>query len=124
MASGLLLYVFPFATSAMRLSVRLIISLIAGLCLLCVLSTLRQIQDVTHVHHGEIERQARVLAESIEGFAEPLLAEGSESELRELASRYQNRAGVRGIAIYDSTGRALAVTPSLANLAAVPLAIV
>jgi trehalose-6-phosphate synthase len=112
------------SASAMRLSVRLIISLIVGLSLLCVLSTLRQIQDVTHVHHGELERHARVLAESIEGSAEPLLAQGADSELRALADRFQNRAGLRGIAIYDSAGRTLAITPALANLATAPLAIV
>jgi alpha,alpha-trehalose-phosphate synthase [UDP-forming] len=100
------------------------ISLIVGLSLLCVLSTLRQIRDVTHVHDGEIERHARVLAESIEGSAEPLLAQGAESELRALTNRFQNRAGVRGIAVYDSTGRTVAVTPALANLATAPPGIV
>lgn len=72
-------------------------------------------QAILEVHalRNEVQRQALVLAESQQRSVERLLEEGSRPDLQAFVDQFQNHERVAGTAIYDPTGRTLAITSSM-----------
>ena len=68
----------------MRLSVRLNLSLIAGVTLVSLAIALYQTKSETRGLKRDLERQAVELAESFEKSAEPLMAKQSATDLKRL----------------------------------------
>ena len=97
----------------MRLSVRLNLSLIAGVTIVSLGIALYQTQTERSGLKRDLERQALVLAESLGKSATPLMAEQSVSELQSLADYFQNHERLAGVAVYDAQGQTLAATPDL-----------
>ncbi len=99
----------------MRLSVRLNLSLIAGVTLVSLAIALYQTQGETRGLKRDLERQAIELAESLEKSAAPLLASHAGPELQQLVDRFQSRQRLAGVAIYNERGEPLAITSDLAR---------
>src|SRR5579883_1028500 len=97
----------------MRLSVRLNLSLIAGVALVSLAIALYETQSERSGLKRDLERQAVVVAESLEKSAAPLVATRATSSLQWLVDRFQNYQRLAGVAIYDENGQPLAVTPDL-----------
>ena len=105
----------------MRLSYRLILSLIAGVTAVSLCFAVYQAQGEVRAQRDEVQRHALVLAESLRKAAEPFLALGAYRDLEALADQFQNHERLAGVAIYGADGKRLAVTPGLASpLSATP----
>jgi trehalose 6-phosphate synthase len=98
----------------MRLSVRLNLSLIAGVTIVSLAIALYQTRSETRGLRRDLERQSADLAESLEKSAEPLVVSNAVPELQALVDRFENRQRLAGVAIYDSEGKRLAITADLA----------
>src|SRR5581483_3653902 len=57
--------------------------------------------------------RSAILAESLQESVEPLIDRGAEKSLQRLVDRFSEREHLKGIAVYDSTGTAIAITPGL-----------
>lgn len=99
----------------MRLSVRLNLSLVAGVTLVSLGIALYQTQSETIGLKRDLERQASLLAESLEKSAAPLLAAHSAGALKLLVDGFQNRQRLAGVAVYDAQGNPVAVSSGLAG---------
>jgi trehalose-6-phosphate synthase len=104
----------------MRLSFRLNLSLIAAVALVSLGFALFQAQSETHGLRVDLDRQALVLAESLEKSVVPLVAGHSYRELQRIVDRFQDHERLAGVAVYDAQSQPLAVTPNLALKAAPP----
>jgi len=103
------------------LSVRLIVSLIAGITLVSLAFSYYQVVGEKRRLRSDLERSADDLAESVAGNVEKSWEGGSDRALQRLVQRFGNRAHLLGIAIYDRAGKEVAVTPQLASsLATMP----
>src|SRR6266700_1588570 len=97
----------------MRLSYRLVVSLIGGMTAVSLLFAMYQAGTEMQTLRDEVQRQGLLLAESQQRSVEPLLASGSYGELQALVDRFQGHDRLSGVAVYNANGKALAVTPGL-----------
>lgn len=100
----------------MRISFRLIVSLVIGVTLVVFLFAFFQVRQEKARLNEELERRAGILAESMQETVEPLLAKGPSKNLQRIVERFGNRERLSGVAVYDAAGRPLAVTESLSSL--------
>jgi trehalose 6-phosphate synthase len=113
----------------MRLSLRLITSLIGGVTLVTFLFARSEVRAEKRGLRGDLERRAEVLAESLEEVIGPLEANGSfnvlqQRHLQQIVERFGNRERLAGVAVYDERGKPLAITSKLAErLAKEPTAV-
>ncbi|HVP42748.1 MAG TPA: trehalose-6-phosphate synthase [Terriglobales bacterium] len=103
----------------MRLSLRLIVSLVLGISLVSTIFALYEVHSEKQSRRNELQKRAEVLGDSLLETVEPLAARGSRTELQRIVTRFGNRERLAGIAVYDSEGVALAMTPKLAERIAV-----
>jgi trehalose-6-phosphate synthase len=97
----------------MRMSFRLIFSLILGVTVLSFLFALFQVRASKRGLRQELAKRAEVLGESFEGRVEPLLDPHSRRRLQAVVTEFGNREGLIGIAIFDASSHRLAITPGL-----------
>ncbi len=91
----------------MRVSVRLIVSLIAGVTLVTFLFARSEMQAESRGLRSDLEKQAEVQAESLADAIGPLETNGrrerlQERRLQEMIERYSNRERLAGVAVYDA----------------------
>src|ERR1700751_4154133 len=91
--------------AAMLLSVRLNLSLIAGVAIVSLGIALYETQSERSGLKRDLERQAMVVAESLEKSAAPLVATGAISSLQWLADRFENHERLAGVAVYNEAGQ-------------------
>src|SRR5580704_10047094 len=98
----------------MRMSLRLIISLVLTITSISILFALYQVREDTRIRRSDLEKRAQVLAESLQETVEPLWMKGAHGSLRRIVERFGNRERLDGVAIYDAHGRPILLTASLA----------
>ncbi len=98
----------------MRLSLRLIASLVLAVTIVSVAFALYQVQAENRSRKNELERRAQLLAESLQETVEPLLAKGAQDSLQRIVERFGNRERLAGVAIYDRQAHPVVLTPNLA----------
>jgi sensor histidine kinase regulating citrate/malate metabolism len=98
----------------MRMSLRLILSLVAAVTLVSVAFALYQVQAEDRSRRNDLEKRAQVLAESLQETIQPLLAKGGHADLQRIVERFGNRERLAGVAIYDDQGHPVATTSNLA----------
>src|ERR1035437_390592 len=99
----------------MRMSFRLIISLIVGVTLLSFLFALFQVKAAKRGLRRDLEKRAAIEAESLEGRVEPLLEKRSRRHLQPFVTEIGNRQKLIGLAVFDAASNRLAITSGLAN---------
>ncbi len=97
----------------MRMSLRLIASLVMAVTLVSVGFAIYQVQADNRARRNELEKRAQVLAESLQETVQPLLAKGEQANLERIVERFGNRERLVGVAIYDLQGHAVLMTPNL-----------
>ena len=97
----------------MRLSLRLILFLVAGITLVTFLVARNQVRGEKRGLRADLERRAGILAESLQEIIEPALERGSHDQLRRIVERYGNRERLAGVVVYDPQGNVITETPSL-----------
>jgi len=98
----------------LRLSFRLILSLIFAVTIVSVLFALYQVQADNRARRAELEKRAQLMAESLQETVQPLLAKGAQGNLQRLVERFGNRERMEGVAIYDAQGHPVLMTSTLA----------
>jgi alpha,alpha-trehalose-phosphate synthase [UDP-forming] len=105
----------------MRMSFRLIFSLVASVTIVSILFAFYQVRADNHARRVDLEKRAQVLAESMQETVESLFAHGAQGNLGRIVERFGNRERLDGVAIYDAQGHATLMTPNLnARLRAEP----
>ena len=103
-----------------RITLRLIIALIVAMATVATISAYMQVGQEKRRQQEEVERRSRLLAETLQESVEPLVPQGSPKNLQRLVERFGNRERLAGVAVYDSAGRPLAITPSLVAILPTP----
>src|SRR5262249_3568922 len=102
-------------SKSMRLSYRLILSLIAGVTAVSISFAVYPAGAEAHALKDEVQREALVLAESQQRSVEPLLESGNSRDLQALVDRFRDHERMAGMAVYDAKGQPLAITPGPAS---------
>ena len=97
----------------MKITARLMISLIIGTALVTLLFAYFQVKGEKRNRQKELEQRSAVLAESLGQGVEPLLQRRSRKDLQSLVDRFGNRQQLAGIAGYDADVKPLAMTAGL-----------
>jgi trehalose-6-phosphate synthase len=96
-----------------RLSLRLILSLVIGITLVTFFISRSEVRAEKRGLRADLERRAEVFAESLQELIEPALEHGSHEQLRRIVERFGNLEGLTGVVIYDADGEMLAESSSL-----------
>ena len=97
----------------MRMSLRLIFSLVAAVTIVSILFAFYQVRADNHTRRVDLEKRAQVLAESLQETVESRFAHGAQNNLGRIVERFGNRERLDGVAIYDAQGRVSLMTPNL-----------
>ena len=108
----------------MRISLRLIISLILGVALVTLLFAYFQVKAQKRALRNDLQNRAQLLADSLGQSVEFLLQHHSLKELRVLVDRFGNRERLAGVVVYDAKQHPLAMTFGLAGGSANPPGVV
>ena len=103
----------------MKLSLRLIASLVFSISLLTFLVARNQVRSEKSGMRGDLARRAEVLTESLQETVEPVLQKGP-TQLRRIVERFGDRQHLAGVAIYDPDGKLLAASAKLEHNAETP----
>jgi trehalose 6-phosphate synthase len=99
----------------MRLTVRLTLSLIAGVTLVSLALAFYSERMQTRGLRQELDNRDRVLAENVQAQAARLTETQSWGELRVILERLSHHENLAGAAVYDSSGRPLVTAGDIAN---------
>jgi trehalose-6-phosphate synthase len=106
----------------MRLSLRLILFLVAGITLVTFLVARNEVRSEKRGLRDDLQRRAGILAESLQEIVEPALESGSQQQLRRIVERFSNRERLAGVVVYDDSGKVLAQSSNLpAGIDSVPV---
>lgn len=104
----------------MRLSLRLILSLVVGISLVTFLIARNEVRAEKRGLRTDLVRRAEVLSESLQEIVEPALEHRSHEELRRIVERFSNHERLAGVAVYDASGVVLAESSSLTSRFTLP----
>jgi trehalose-6-phosphate synthase len=96
-----------------RLSLRLILLLVAGITIVTFVVARYQVRTEKRGLRADLERRAAILAESLQEIVEPALEKGSHEQLRRVVERFGNRERLAGVVVYDARGEVLAESSNL-----------
>jgi trehalose 6-phosphate synthase len=106
----------------MRSSLRPILWLVAGITLVTFALAYLEVRDEEHRQLAELERNIAAAAERLQNELPAQPNAGSRDELQRLVIRLAKSERVSGLALFDTQGTSLALTPGVATRLAVPLA--
>jgi alpha,alpha-trehalose-phosphate synthase [UDP-forming] len=98
------------------LSARLIVSLVLGVTVVSLCSSYYQVLMLKRGLRKDLQHRAEVLAESLGRNVERDLERDAQTTLDRTVQRFANREHLIGLAVYDTQGKPIAVTASLAAL--------
>jgi hypothetical protein len=104
----------------MKLSLRLIVSLVVSITLVTFLVARSQVRTEKRGLRTDLVRRAEILTESLQETVEPVVERGSTVQLQRLVERFGDREHLEGVAVYDPDGRVLAVSRSINAAASTP----
>jgi trehalose-6-phosphate synthase len=101
----------------MRTTLKLISPLIVSVAVVSLLFAGYQVRTERRVLRNDLSRRAEILGESLQESVEPQFERPlPDKSLQRLVDRFGQREHLKGVAVYDANGVALAVTSGLASL--------
>ncbi len=101
----------------MRVSLRLILSLVVGVTVLSLLFAVFQVKAAKRGMQRELENRAAMVGENVEGKVDPLLASARpRKRLQSLVTEFGISEHLLGIAVFDKSAVNLATTPGVEGL--------
>lgn len=94
----------------MRLTLKLVVSLVIGIAAVAFLFAYLQVRGVARAMRQQMEKEISRAAENMSESMGPALESGSRGELERQAQRYQTRDHLAGVAVYDEQGKAVTRT--------------
>src|SRR5256885_16233277 len=104
----------------MKLSLRLIVSLVFSISLVTFVVARNQVHSEQDSLRSDLARRGEILTESLQETVEPVLQKNSTGQLRRIVDRFGDREHLAGVAIYDPAGKVLAASTKIAHTAEVP----
>jgi len=98
----------------MKITIRLIVSLVFVVALVAVIFSFHQVRIEKARLVSDLERRTIILAESLQESVKPLVQSNSFTRLNRFVKRFGNRERLKGIAICNIQGNIIASTPALA----------
>jgi trehalose-6-phosphate synthase len=99
----------------MRTTLKMVIPLIVSVGAVSLSFAAYQVQTEKRGLRSDLSRRAEILGESIQEAIEPLLDRAQEKSIQRLIERFRQREHLKGVAVYDAAGTALAITSGLAS---------
>ncbi|MGA8752131.1 alpha,alpha-trehalose-phosphate synthase (UDP-forming) [Candidatus Deferrimicrobium sp.] len=97
----------------MKITLRLVVSLVLVVALVAFAFSFYQVQEEKIRLTSDLERRTIVLAESLQESVTPLVTSDSPEKLNRFVQRFGNRDRFQGIAVHDARGQLLASTADL-----------
>jgi trehalose 6-phosphate synthase len=98
-----------------RLSLRLILSLVIGISLVTFIISRNQVRSEKRGLRTDLEHRASILAESLGELVEPAVERDSHAQLRRIVDHFEDRQRLAGVIVYDPDGKILAESTSLSD---------
>jgi trehalose-6-phosphate synthase len=101
----------------MRTALKLILPLIVSVLVVSLLFSAYQVRTERRILRSDLSRRAEILAESLQENVEPQFDKQlPDKSLQRLVDRFGQREHLKGVAIYNANGIALAMTSGLTSL--------
>ncbi len=97
----------------MKITIRLVVSLVVIVALAVFAFSLQQVRSEEKRLVRDLERRSFILAESLKESVAPLMMSNSLIKLGRLVERFGNRERLKGVAVFDTQGKALVLTKNL-----------
>jgi alpha,alpha-trehalose-phosphate synthase [UDP-forming] len=97
----------------MRTTLKIVLPLIVSVAVVSLLFAGYQVRTERRNLRGDLSRRAEILAESLQETIEPLLEHGPTKNLQRIVARFGQREHLKGVAVYDTDGAAVAITAGL-----------
>jgi trehalose-6-phosphate synthase len=98
----------------MRTALKMVLPLIVSVALVSGVFAWYQVRTERRLLRSDLARRAEVLGDALQESVEPLLGRPNNKSLQRLVERFSEREHLKGVAVYDATGAALAITPGIA----------
>ncbi|MDI6752970.1 MAG: trehalose-6-phosphate synthase [Thermodesulfobacteriota bacterium] len=105
---------------SVRITFRIIFSILIVISLLVLLFTLVQVRQEKERLNIDLERRASLLGESLKESIEPLIERGRPERLQKIVEKFGNRERLAGVAVYDVKDKLIAATPPLSRNLSTP----
>src|SRR5713226_4656418 len=92
----------------MRTTLKIVLPLIVSVATVSLLFAAYQVRREKRMLRNDLSRRAEILGESLQESVEPLLEHAQETNLQRLVDRFGQREHLKGVAIYNATGIAIA----------------
>src|SRR2546423_13168045 len=101
----------------MRTTLKIVLPLIVSVVVVSLLFATYQVRTQKRILRNDLSRRAEILAESLQENVEPLFDRGGpDKRLQRLVDRFGQREHLKGVAVYNANGVALAITEGLSSL--------
>ena len=97
----------------MRTTLKIILPLIVSVASVSFFFAAHQVRTEKRNLRNDLSRRAEILGESLQESVEPLLEPPPERDLQHFIERFGQREHLKGVAVYNSAGAALAITAGL-----------
>ncbi len=99
----------------MRTALKMVLPLIVSVAVVSGLFAWYQVRTEKRILRNDLSRRAETLGDALQESVEPLLERAPDRNLQRLVERFGEREHLKGVAVYDATGKALAITPGIAK---------
>ena len=99
----------------MRTTLKLVSPLIVSVAIVSMLFAGYQVRTQRRILRNELAHRAETLGESLQESVGPLSERGADRHLQRLVDRFGQKEHLRGVAVYDSSGTSLAISPVIAG---------
>src|ERR1700722_13642105 len=98
----------------MRTTLKIVLPLIISVVVVSLFFAVYQVRTQKRMLRNDLTHRAEALGESLQETVEPLFDRPSpEKSLQRIVDRFGQREHLKGIAVYNANGAALALTPGL-----------
>ena len=97
----------------MRTTLKIVLPLIVSVAVVSLLFAAYQVRTERRTLRSDLSRRAEILGDSLQETVEPLLDHGPSKNLQRIVARFGQREHLKGEAVYDAEGSAIAITTSL-----------
>jgi len=98
----------------MRATLKIVLPLIVSVAAVSLLFAAYQVRREKRMLRNDLSRRAEILGESLQESVESLPERAQESNLQSLVERFGQREHLKGVAIYNAAGAAVAITSAVA----------
>jgi trehalose 6-phosphate synthase len=99
----------------MRTALKMVLPLIVSVAVVSGLFAWYQVRTERRILRSDLSRRAEISGEALQESVEPLLDRAPSKNLQRLVERFGEREHLKGVAIYDASGKVLAITPEISQ---------